>query len=86
MEDEQRQSRPFWRTPIGIAVGLVAGAVSVYLYVAHNEHLFAALPLVLLAACPLMHLFMHTGHGANAGQSHGRPPDAGQDKRDAAAT
>jgi hypothetical protein len=32
---------------------------------------FGALPFLLLAACPLMHLFMHHGHGGQGGHSHG---------------
>ena len=29
----------------------------------HRAHLFGALPYLLLLACPLMHIFMHRGHG-----------------------
>ena len=35
-----------------------------YLFTEHRAHLFGALPFLLLLACPLMHLFMHHGHGA----------------------
>lgn len=31
----------------------------------HRAHLLGALPFLLLLACPLMHLFMHHGHGAH---------------------
>jgi YHS domain-containing protein len=31
----------------------------------HSAHLLGALPFLLLLACPLMHLFMHHGHGAH---------------------
>jgi len=34
-----------------------------YLLTEHQAHLFGALPFLLLLACPLMHLFMHHGHG-----------------------
>lgn len=34
-----------------------------YLLSEHQAHLFGALPFLLLLACPLMHLFMHGGHG-----------------------
>lgn len=30
---------------------------------AHTGHVLSALPYLLLMACPLMHLFMHGGHG-----------------------
>jgi hypothetical protein len=34
-----------------------------FLLTEHAAHVFGALPYLLLAACPLMHLFMHHGHG-----------------------
>ena len=42
-----------------------------FLYTEHRAHLFSALPFLLLAACPLMHLFHHHG-----GHHHG---DSGTD-------
>lgn len=39
-----------------------------YLITEHRAHLLGALPFLLLLACPLMHVFMHHGHGA-----HGSP-------------
>ncbi|MGA2493839.1 MAG: DUF2933 domain-containing protein [Roseiarcus sp.] len=32
----------------------------------HRVHVIAALPYLLLLACPLMHLFMMHGHGGHA--------------------
>jgi hypothetical protein len=32
----------------------------------HRVHVMAALPYLLLLACPLMHLFMMHGHGGHA--------------------
>ncbi len=43
---------------LGLAV-LVGG----YLVFWHGAHLAAVLPFLVLAACPLMHIFMHKGHG-----------------------
>jgi hypothetical protein len=37
-----------------------------YLLSEHTAHVFQALPLLLVLACPLMHLFMHGGHGSHA--------------------
>jgi len=31
----------------------------------HRAHLLGVLPFLLLLACPLMHLFMHRGHGGH---------------------
>lgn len=35
----------------------------------HRAHLIPYLPWLLLAACPLLHVFMHHGHGGH--QHHG---------------
>ena len=56
---------PFWRSRY--AIGLVVfGAVGAYfLLTEHRAHFFGALPFLLLLACPLMHVFMHRGHGCS---------------------
>ena len=47
-----------------------------FLLTEHRAHVFGWLPFLLLAACPLMHLF-HGGHGG-----HGRHgSDSGADSR-----
>ncbi|MGH8509035.1 MAG: DUF2933 domain-containing protein [Gammaproteobacteria bacterium] len=33
-----------------------------FLLTEHRAHVFGALPYLLVAACPLMHFFMHRGH------------------------
>jgi len=43
-----------------------------FLITEHTAHVLGVLPWLLLAACPLMHLFMHHGHHDH--ESHG---DAG---------
>jgi hypothetical protein len=69
-----QQARPsFWKSPFGVIATIVAVAASAYLYVAHKDHLLALLPFAFLAACPLMHVFMHRGHG-HGGHSHGGSP------------
>lgn len=45
-----------------------AGAVAVLgflIYTGHSAHLLGALPWLLILACPLMHVFMHGGHGSH---------------------
>lgn len=56
-----------WRTllvgtPLGWAVTLALAGLGVFLLANHPGHVAAALPYLLLLACPLMHLFMHRGH------------------------
>ena len=63
---EQTQAS-WWRSKGGIAVigfGLVVGF---YVLREHYAHAVGALPYLLLLACPLMHLFMHRGHGGHHG-------------------
>ena len=63
MDINDRANPPWWRTPFGIVLCgfLLIGAF--FLLTEHTAHVFGALPYLLLLACPLMHLFMHHGHG-----------------------
>lgn len=36
-----------------------------FLWTEHQAHLMAALPYLVLLLCPLMHIFMHRGHGGH---------------------
>ncbi len=68
---DQHDSTPsFWKTPFGVVATLLAVAASAYLYVTHKDHVLALLPYAILAACPLMHMFMHRGHGHGKHSSH----------------
>ena len=68
---DQQLARPsFWKSPFGVIATFVAMLASVYLYFVHKDHVLALLPYALLAACPLIHMFMHRGHG-HGGHSHG---------------
>lgn len=55
-------SRRYWLVFAGFA--LIA---LFFLWQEHRAHLLGSLPWIFLLLCPLMHLFMHRGHG-----SHGR--------------
>lgn len=56
-----------------VFLGFVAIA-AYYLITEHRAHLFGILPFLLLAACPLLHLFHHRGHGdRNDGESGSGP-------------
>jgi hypothetical protein len=71
---DQPHARPsFWKTPLGVFAAIGALAASVYLWVAHQDHLLALMPLALLGACPLMHILMHGGH-RHGGHSQGESP------------
>lgn len=64
-----------------VMLGFIA-IIGFFLITEHRAHLYGALPYVILLACPIMHLFMHRGHG---GQSDGSSisqdhPEKGGDK------
>jgi hypothetical protein len=44
--------------------------VAFFLLMEHRAHVFGYLPWLLLLACPLLHVFMHRGHGGHGGGSH----------------
>jgi hypothetical protein len=57
---------------------LVAGF---FLITEHSAHVFQYLPFLLLAACPLLHLFHgHGGHGNHGGHGEHRDGDAAAGK------
>ncbi len=67
---EQGSAPPFWQSRYAIGL-LVLGAVAAYFLLSeHRAHFIGALPYLLLLACPLMHIFMHGGHGRGHGD-HG---------------
>ena len=83
MAREQRNPSPnerYRRISRYVFFGFVA--VAGYFVIAeHRAHIVPVLPYVLLAACPLMHLFHHGGrghgrhkHGDDDSDSEARPP------------
>ncbi len=68
--EERRDGFFSSRWNIGLVVFLAIAGF--YLVTEHQAHVFGYLPLLLLLACPLMHLFMHGGHGGHGGHSADR--------------
>lgn len=66
-----------FQTAKGAILLAVVTVVALYLIVWHGAHLAGLAPFVLVAACPLMHIFGHGGHGsrrhAAAGHDHSAP-------------
>ncbi len=62
---------PWWQTPFGLVLCGFLVVAGFFLLTEHTAHLFGILPFLLLAACPLMHLFMHHGHGDHSGHGQG---------------
>lgn len=51
----------------------VPAVAALLLWEEHQAHVLGALPYALLLLCPLMHLFMHAGHGKH-GKDGGEAP------------
>ena len=69
----------FWRSPAGLALVIAVATGGFYLLAEHRAHLLGALPYLLLAACPLMHVFMHHGHGRHGSRGHQHGHDGSHD-------
>jgi hypothetical protein len=63
--DQQHDCEPasFWRSRYGVGLIVLGSVAGYFLWTEHRAHLAGALPFLLLLACPLMHVFMHHGHG-----------------------
>ncbi|MBL8377338.1 MAG: DUF2933 domain-containing protein [Burkholderiales bacterium] len=81
MSHEHQEHPPsFMKSPAGIALCVVGAVAAYFLITEHLAHVTSFLPFILLALCPLMHIFMHHGHGHSGhGDSHRAPP-ASDDK------
>ena len=67
--------RRLLRIPFWLGTSLFLAIVVLLLWKEHEAHILGALPWVLLALCPVIHLAMHRRHG---GHSHG---SGGHDER-----
>lgn len=81
----QHDSGSLFRSRGGIVLIGFAIVAAFYLWTEHRAHLFTVLPLLLLLACPLMHVFMHGGHGGHGGGRDHDPQPPSADKPNAQA-
>ena len=70
MADRTEHDNNAWSSRAKLAFGVFAIIAAYFLLAEHRAHVLPYLPLLLLAACPLMHVFMHGGHGSHGG-NHG---------------
>jgi hypothetical protein len=67
MRGDEPPSGRFLTSPSGLVlIGFLAIA-GAYLWMEHRAHLLGVLVWLPLLLCPLMHLFMHHGHGGHSG-------------------
>ncbi|MFZ3152969.1 MAG: DUF2933 domain-containing protein [Pseudomonas sp.] len=52
------------------ALVVFAAIALLLLWEEHEAHLLGALPYLIVLLCPLMHLFMHHGHGRGKDGPH----------------
>ena len=62
-QHDESNPKSFWKSPLGWAFAGFAAIAAFFLVTEHTAHLFGVLPWLLILACPLMHVFMHRGHG-----------------------
>ena len=60
------------RTASRIAFIGFAAIAAFFLVLEHRAHLWGIVPFLLLAACPLLHMFGHSGHDTNASRARNR--------------
>jgi hypothetical protein len=60
---ETRPEGPSRTTPVTVGVCILLAIAGFFLWEEHRAHVLGVLPYLLLAACPIVHLFMHRGHG-----------------------
>ena len=80
-EDQNSAPRNFWSRSNIVLIAFLAIA-GFYLITEHRAHVFGYLPFLLLLACPLLHMFMHGGHGAHGGKQDGSGSTQSTDKQD----
>lgn len=83
--DHSGQGTPpsFWSSRYAIGLIVIGAIAGYFLLTEHLAHVVGALPVLLLLACPLMHVFMHHGHRGH-GRHHGDPHSHSEQKPDQA--
>lgn len=77
-------SKPgYWTSLHGLATLALIGAALYFLLVEHGAHTLPYLPYLIILLCPLMHLFMHKGHGGRGHEEKGHGEHQHQDVEEA---
>lgn len=65
MSEAARNDESSWRPRVKLVFFAFALVGAFFLLAEHRAHVLPWLPWLFLAACPLMHVFMHHGHGGH---------------------
>lgn len=60
-KDDSRRKNIFTGQRMVLLLLIIIGGF--FLWTEHRAHVLGALPYLILLLCPLMHFFMHRGHG-----------------------
>lgn len=71
----------FRTTPVTVGVCILLAIAAFFLWQEHRAHVLGVLPYLLLAACPIVHLFMHRGHGGHGSREVGHAQHAHDEER-----
>lgn len=67
MANDNNGKRALSGQRIALVLFIIIGGF--FLWAEHKAHIMGALPYLILLLCPVMHFFMHRGHGGH-GTSH----------------
>lgn len=70
----------FWTTLPGFTVLLAIAYIGYWLLQNHSSHLVQWLPFSILLLCPLMHFFMHRGHGHSSSEPESESDEQSEHK------
>ncbi len=82
MAEPVESNHEVWVSRAKLAFGLFAVVGVFFLLAEHRAHALPFLPWLFLAACSLMHLFMHGGHGHGHGHQHDSQSDPSASNRE----
>ena len=71
----------FRTTPVTVGVCILLAIAAFFLWQEHRAHVLGVLPYLLLAACPIVHLFMHRGHGGHGSREVGHAQHTHDEER-----
>lgn len=75
----------FWTSRAFLVFLGFSAMALVLLWEEHSAHILGAVPYLFLLACPLMHVFMHGGHGGHGRGHRHEPKDRGASQSDGGA-
>jgi hypothetical protein len=78
MDAQPHPNRPASRRALTLGFCAFLVIAAYFLWTEHRAHVIGVLPWLALLACPIIHLFMHRGHGGHGrtGDDSGRPGTA----------